>query len=136
MKIAIIADDTKKELMCQFCTAYCGILCKHELAATGVTARYISDSTGLAVESLMSGEFGGEAQIASRISYGEVDLLIDFTGTRPGDLDDPNFTELLRLCSLYNVPVAINIGTAEALVIALDRGDLDWRLYINDGRSV
>lgn len=129
MKIAIIADDSKKELMCQFCTAYCGILCRHEICATGVTAKYISDATGLQVESLLSGESGGEAQIASRISYGEVDLLIDFLGTRPEIYDNANFVEIIRLCSLYNVPLAMNIGTAEALVIALDRGDLNWRLY-------
>ena len=129
MKIAIIADDSKKELMCQFCTAYCGILCRHEICATGVTAKYISDATGLQVESLLSGESGGEAQIASRISYGEVDLLIDFLGTRPEIYDNANFVEIIRLSSLYNVPLAMNIGTAEALVIALDRGDLNWRLY-------
>ncbi len=136
MKIAIIADDTKKELMCQFCTAYCGILSKHELSATGVTARYISDYTGLEVESLMSGEYGGEQQIASRVAYGEVDILIDFIGTRTDRLNAPNFVELIKLCGQYNVPVALNIGTAEALIIALDRGDLDWRLYMNESRSV
>ena len=129
MKIAIIADDTKKELMCQFCTAYCGILCKHELCATGLTAKMISDSTGLAVEALLTGEFGGASQIASRVTYGEVDLLLDFAGTRPEAYYDGNFIEIMRLCNLYNVPVATNIGTAEALIIALDRGDLDWRLY-------
>ena len=129
MKIAIIADDSKKELMCQFCTAYCGILCRHDICATGVTAKYISDATGLPVEALLSGESGGEAQIASRISYGEVDLLLDFLGTRPEAYENANFVEIVRLCTLYNVPLATNIGTAEALVIALDRGDLNWRLY-------
>ena len=94
-----------------------------------MTAKYISDATGLQVESLLSGESGGEAQIASRISYGEVDLLIDFLGTRPEIYDNANFVEIIRLSSLYNVPLAMNIGTAEALVIALDRGDLNWRLY-------
>ena len=47
MEIAIIADDKKKELMTQFCIAYCGILCKHNLCATGITGKYISEATGL-----------------------------------------------------------------------------------------
>ena len=131
MKIAIVADDTKKELMCQFCTAYCGVLCKHQICATGVTARYISDATGLNIDALMSGSSGGESQIAARMVYGEVDVLIYFRDGRKDKHKDSEFYELLRLCALYNIPFAINIGTAEALVIAMDRGDLDWRLYQN-----
>lgn len=129
MKIAIIADDTKKELMTQFCSAYCGILCKHELFATRGTSSIIMEATGLHVESVLSGNYGGEAQIVSRISYGEIDLLLYFVGTSPEKYTSGSFSEIMRFCNLYNVPVATNIGTAEALIIALDRGDLDWRLY-------
>lgn len=131
MEIAIIADDTKKELMTQFCIAYCGILSKHNLCATGITGRYISEATGLQIECLLSGEHGGEQQIASRVAYNEVDILLFFRGTsdtyssREGELD------LLRLCDMYNVPIATNIATAEVLICALDRGDLDWREIVN-----
>ena len=45
MEIAIIAHDLKKELMTQFCIAYCGILSKHNLCATSITAKYISEAT-------------------------------------------------------------------------------------------
>ena len=68
MEIAIIAHDLKKELMAQFCIAYCGILSKHNLCATALTAKYISEATGLHIDKLMSGEQGGEQQIASRIA--------------------------------------------------------------------
>ena len=112
MEIAIIAHDTKKELMTQFCIAYCGILSKHNLCATSITAKYISDATGLEIERLLTGEQGGEQQIASRIAYNEIDVL-------------------LRMCDLYNIPVATNIATAEALITALDRGDLAWREIYN-----
>ena len=44
MEIAIIAHDLKKELMAQFCIAYCGILSKHNLCATSITAKYISEA--------------------------------------------------------------------------------------------
>ena len=132
MDIAIIADDTKKELMTQFCIAYCGILSRHHLYATSVTGKYISDATGLEIEQMMSGIDGGAEQIAARIAYNEIDLFFYFKSTEPrGELDDHSDSDLLRLCDIYNVPVATNIATAEALVMALDKGYLDWRDLVN-----
>lgn len=127
VQIAIIAHDLKKELMAQFCIAYCGILSKHQLCATGITANYISEATGLKIEKLLTGEHGGEQQIASRIAYNEVDLLLFFRSTRTQTVPDESETEILRMCDQYNIPVATNIATAEVLVRAIDRGDLDWR---------
>ena len=117
--------------MTQFCIAYCGILSKHNLCATSITARYISDATGLEIERLLTGEHGGEQQIASRIAYNEIDILICFRDTRHDSQAADDEYELLRLCDMYNIPVATNIATAEALVLALDRGDLDWRTIVN-----
>ncbi len=130
MEIAIIAHDNKKELMTQFCIAYCGILSKHHLFATATTAKYISEATGLNIDRLMSGDAGGEEQVASRVAYNEVDVLLFFRDTRPEN-HDPIDNELLRMCDIYNVPVATNIATAEVIVTALDRGDLDWREIVN-----
>lgn len=131
MEIAIIAHDLKKELMTQLCIAYCGILSKHHLCATGITAKYISEATGLEIEKLLAGEQGGEQQIASRIAYNEIDVLLYFQDTRPTAGFDESARELLRMCDMYNIPVATNIATAEALIMALDRGDLDWREVMN-----
>jgi methylglyoxal synthase len=131
MEIAIIAHDLKKELMTQFCIAYCGILSKHNLCATGITAKYISEATGLDVERLLSGQQGGMELIASRIAYNEVDLLLYFKDTRADAESDEVEKEILRLCDLYNIPVATNIATAEVIITALDRGDLDWREIVN-----
>lgn len=131
MEIAIIADDTKKELMTEFCIAYCGILSKHSLCATAVTGKYISEATGLQIERMLAGSSGGAEQIASRIAYNEIDLLLFFRDTAtkvaPSEVDN----DLLRMCDMYNIPVATNIATAEVLVCALERGDLDWREYVN-----
>lgn len=131
MEIAIIAHDMKKELMTQFCIAYCGILSKHNLCATSITAKYISEATGLHIERLLTGEHGGEQQIASRIAYNEIDALLYFRDTRQKDFYDENDHELLRMCDYYNIPYATNIASAEVLVCALDRGDLDWREIVN-----
>ena len=134
MEIAIIAHDMKKELLAQFCIAYCGILSKHNICATGITAKFISEATGLKIEGLLSGVQGGEEQIASRIAYNEIDVLIYFRNTSPESeisTHDKIEKELLLMCDRYNVPVATNIATAELIVMALDRGDLDWREIIN-----
>ena len=130
MDIAIIAEDNKKELMTQFCIAYCGILCHHHLCATHTTGAYISDVTGLEIETLLAGSAGTE-QISSRISYNEIDLVFFFRGTDIAKETTEAEANLLRLCDVYNVPVATNIATAEALVQALDNGTLNWRNLLN-----
>ena len=131
MEIALIADDTKKELMTQFCIAYCGILSKHNLCATSTTGKYIEEATGLRVEKLLSGEHGGEQQITSRVAYNEIDVLLYFRSTQPTILYKEEEATLLRMCDIHNVPVATNIATAEVLICALDHGDLDWREIVN-----
>lgn len=131
MEIAIIAHDTKKELMTQFCIAYCGILSKHNLYATDITGKYISEATGLNIERLLAGSQGGEEQIASRISFNEIDVLLYFRDTRNADGMRENEANILRLCDVHNVPLATNIATAEALILALDQGSLDWRELVN-----
>ena len=78
MEIAIIADDNKKELMAQFCIAYCGILSKHHICATHTTGRYVADATGLDIKTYMPGYSGGTEQINCRISYNEIDLVFYF----------------------------------------------------------
>ncbi len=131
MEIALIAHDTKKELMTQFCIAYCGILSKHNICATATTGKYVADATGLNITRLLAGEQGGEQQIASRISYNEIDVLLYFRSTAPDFSHSEVEYNLMRLCDVHNVPVATNIATAEVLICALDRGDLDWREIVN-----
>ena len=131
MDIAIIADDNKKELMAQFCIAYCGILSRHHICATHTTGRYISEATGLDIENYMPGSGGGLEQINSRISYNEIDLVFYFRSTDPSKEIHDYENTLLRLCDVHNVPLATNLATAEALVLALDKGELDWRQFIN-----
>ena len=130
MDIAIIADDNKKELMAQFCIAYYGVLSQHHLCATHVTGKYISDATGLDIEMLLEGGSGTE-QIASKVSFNEIDLVLYFRSTDPAKEIFEAESNLLRLCDVYNIPLATNIATAEALVTALSNGDLNWRELVN-----
>lgn len=130
MNIALIAHDSKKELMVQFCIAYCGILSHHDIRATGTTGKLVAEATGLHIQRYLSGSQGGDQQLASSISCNEVDLLIFFRDPLNAKSHEPNDINILRLCDVHNIPVATNIATAEALIHALERGDLDWREYM------
>ena len=131
MNIALMAHDSKKELMTQFCIAYCGILSRHNLCATGTTGKIVAEATGLKIQQFLSGPQGGDQQISSRIACNEIDLLLMFRNPTDPQPHEPNDMTLLRLCDVHNIPVATNIATAEALIHALERGDLDWRDIIN-----
>ena len=131
MNKAIIAHDKKKELMVQFCIAYSGILAKHNLLATGVTGKMVAEATNLNVHRFYSCSQGGDQQIAARLQYNEIDMLLFF---RDASSTSPEYgpdADLFRLCDIHNVPVSTNIATAEILVRALERGDLDWREFVN-----
>ena len=127
MTIALIAHDSKKELMVQFCTAYCRILSQHKLVATGTTGKLISEATGLQVQRFLAGVQGGDQQIASRIACNEIDLLLFFRDPINAKPHEPNELNLLRLCDMHSVPIATNIATAEVLLRGMDQGELDYR---------
>lgn len=131
MNIALIAHNAKKEMMVQFCIAYKGILAKHNLCATAVTGKYISEATGLHIQRYLAGHDGGDQQIAARIACNEIDLLIFLRDPVGIPQDDPDEANLIRLCDVHSIPLATNIATAEALIHALENGDLAWRDIVN-----
>lgn len=131
MNVALIAHDKKKELMVQFCIAYCGILSKHNLCGTGTTAKLVSEATGLDVKRFLSGPQGGDQQIGARIAYNEIDLMLFFRDPLSAMHYEPDTLNILRLCDQNNVPVATNVATAEVLVRGLENGDLAWRDIVN-----
>ena len=92
MNVGLIAHDSKKKLMQNFCIAYKGILSKHNLYATGTTGKLIEEVTNLNIHKFL-----------------------------------PDVNKAVRLCDIHNVPLATNLATAELLIKALDRGDLEWR---------
>ena len=132
MNIAITAHDAKKELMVQFCIAYCGILSRHTLCGTGTTGKMVSEATGLKIQQFLSGPQGGDQQIAARIACNEIDLLLFFRDPLTPKPNEPNDMNLLRICDMHNIPVATNIATAEVLIHGLERADLDWREIVRN----
>ena len=134
LRIALIAHDSRKELMTQFCTAYVRILSENELVATGVTGKMVHEACGLPVRCLFPGGRGGAEQISAMIACGEVDMLLFFRDPVSAKPGEPNDVTLLRLCDIHTIPVATNIATAEVLIHGLERGDLDWIELRHDRR--
>ena len=127
MNIGLIAHDSKKKLMQNFCIAYRRILNKHELFATGTTGRLIEEVTNLNVHKYLAGHLGGQQQIAAQIEHNEMDLVIFLRDPLTPKSHEPDVNNVVKLCDIYNIPFATNLATAELLIKALDRGDLEWR---------
>ena len=122
MNIALMSHDNKKELMVQFCIAYCGILSKHTVCATSNTGRQVAEATGLPVQLFLA-----HTQVGARIAYDEIDMVLFFNDPTSDELEK-DLSYIINLCDQHNVPVATNSATAEMLIHGLARGDLDWRL--------
>ncbi|WP_078409366.1 methylglyoxal synthase [Priestia abyssalis] len=132
MKIALIAHDKKKNDMVQFTTAYKYILEKHNLYATGTTGLRIAEATGLTVHRFCSGPLGGDQEIGALIAQNAMDMVIFFRDPLTAQPHEPDISALMRLCDVYAVPLATNMGTAEILIHGLERGDLNWRSVIHE----
>ena len=131
MNIALIAHDKKKEDMVTFCMAYQSILQKHKLFATGTTGKLVAEATGMDVHRFLSGPLGGDQQIGSIVAYNRMDLVIFLRDPLTAQPHEPDVNALLRLCDVHNIPLATNMATAEVMIKALERGDLDWRYLVN-----
>ena len=127
MNIGLIAHDSKKTLMQNFCIAYRGILSKHELYATGTTGRLIEAVTYLSIHKYLAGPLGGKQQLGAQIAQNGIDALIFLRDPQNPKPHEPDVNDVIRLCDMHNIPMATNLATAEIIILALDRGDLDWR---------
>ncbi|MDO4266509.1 MAG: methylglyoxal synthase [Eubacteriales bacterium] len=127
MNVGLIAHDSKKKLMQNFCIAYRGILSRNELYATGTTGRLIEEVTNLRVHKYLAGHLGGEQQMAAQIANNDLDMVIFLRDPQHPHAHEPDVNNVVQLCDTYNIPMATNIATAELLIRALENGDLEWR---------
>lgn len=127
MNIGLIAHDAKKKLLQNFCTAYRGILSKHELYATGTSGRLIEEASGLTVHKFLAGHVGGEQQLAAEINNNNIDLLIFLRDPYNPKKHEPVANNLFKLCDTHNIPLATNLACAELMIKSMDRGELEWR---------
>ena len=116
MNVGLMAHDAKKKLMQNFCIAYRGILCKHQLFATGTTGRLVEEVANLNVHKYLAGHLGGEQQMAAQIEHNQLDLMIFLRDPIQPKTHEPNVNDIVRLCDMYDIPMATNLATAELLI--------------------
>ena len=114
--IALIAHDSKKHDMIEWCRNNAAILSGHFLCGTGTTARMIAEQTGLPIRGFNSGPLGGDQQIGARIVEGKIDLVIFFSDPLEAQPHDPDVKALLRIAQVYDIPIANNRATADFLI--------------------
>ena len=131
MNIALISHERKRNLLIRFCEAYCTVLKKHTLFSTEDFGNMISSVVGKSVSTFLKGNRGGYQQIAAKIACNEIDLLVFLKDPFIDVKEETREGEVERLCDLHAVPSATNIATAEAVILGLERGDLDWRNVMN-----
>lgn len=137
MNIALIAHDRKKDDLVAFTVAYKAIFEEHQLYATGTTGQRIIDATGLSVTRFQSGPLGGDQEIGSMIAKNQMDIIFFFRDPLTAQPHEPDVTALVRLCDVYSIPLATNMGTAEMLIKGLEEGHLQWREIVkpNNGEG-
>lgn len=127
MNIGLVAHDAKKKLMENLVIAYRQILVKHDLYATGTTGRLIEEAANITVHRYLAGHLGGEQQLGTQIAHNQIDMVIFLRDPVSKKHHEPDVDSFMRLCDIHNIPVATNLATAELLIKALERGDLEWR---------
>jgi len=116
MRIALIAHDKKKEDLVSFIIENLDYFKEHELVATGTTGKLIIASTGLDVHCHKSGPLGGDQEIGARVANGNIDFVIFFRDPLTAQPHEPDISALLRLCDVYEIPLATNRSTANMIV--------------------
>ena len=117
--VALIAHDTKKDDLVAFVEMHRDVFAGWHLIATGTTGQVVQSKTGVPVERMLSGPLGGDAQIAAKVAQREIDAVIFIVDPLYAHPHEPDIQGLLRVCNVYNVPLATNLATAGLLVAGL-----------------
>ncbi|MBE3598460.1 MAG: methylglyoxal synthase [Limnochordaceae bacterium] len=119
MRIALVAHDKQKPAMVEFVRRFRPVLERCRLVATGTTGRVVAEATGLDVERMLSGPYGGDQQIGAQVAAGQVDAVIFLRDPLTAQPHEPDISALMRVCDVHDVPLATNVASAALILTAL-----------------
>lgn len=124
--IALVAHDNRKKDMMEWVSYNWKELVFHNLICTGTTGKLIQETLSMKchenelippeVTRLKSGPLGGDQQLGAYIAEEKVDMLIFFWDPMQPQPHDVDVKALLRISTLYNIPVATNRSTADFII--------------------
>lgn len=129
VQIALIAHDNKKDDLVNFVQQHQELFSRYGLIATGQTGEIIQQKTGLTIEKMAPGPLGGDAQIATKIIDGEITAVIFLIDPLYAQPHEPDIRAVLRLCEVYNVPLAVNLATAKAVIKSLGKTKIGHLIF-------
>ena len=125
-RIALVAHDNRKKDLVEWVAWNWNALLDHKLICTGTTGKLVQETITKKLEKgskktvdimkLRSGPLGGDQQLGSLITEGEIDLLIFLWDPMEPQPHDVDVKALLRIAVLYNVPTACNRSTADFMI--------------------